>query len=325
MVPGDAVGVVAAQSLGEPGTQMTMRTFHYAGVAERVPTGLPRLIELVDARKEPKSPLMSIYLKGEDGKKEEKAIKIAEEVERTILRQVAEVEEDFIGKEIRINALEDEMKAKGITFGELKEAVKKGAGGSSVQSEKKTIIVKPKTKSLRSIRRFANKLHGIHIKGIEKITRAIVLKGKNEYYIRTSGSNLLAVLKHDKLDGRRAYTNDVKEIERVLGVEAARNALMKEISGVMDMQKLSVDIRHVMLLADAMTMDGAIKSIGRHGLSGEKAGVLARAAFEETLKHLVAASLKGEEDKLVGITENIIVGQTVPIGTGNIKLKMKLG
>lgn len=306
-------------------THNTMRTFHYAGVAERVPTGLPRLIELVDARREPKNPLMHIYLKGEDAKREDRAIRIAEEIESTTLRQVANIEEDFIEKKIRVIVSEEETKARGIAFGEVKKAVKKGAGTSPVQSEKNVITVQPKTKLLRSIRRFANKMQGIHIKGIEKITRAIVLKGKGGYFIRTSGSNLPAVLKHDKLDGARAYTNDVKEIERVLGVEAARNALMGEIRSVLDMQNLKVDIRHVMLLADAMTMDGAIKSVGRHGLSGEKAGVLARAAFEETIKHLIAASLEGEVDKLVGITENIIVGQTVPVGTGNVRLKMKLG
>ena len=93
---------------------------------------------------------------------------------------------------------------------------------------------------------------------------------------------------------------------------------------VLEMQNLNVDKRHCMLLADAMTMGGDINSIGRHGLSGEKAGVLARAAFEETVKHLINAAVRGEDDKLIGVTENIIVGQTVPVGTGLVKLKMKI-
>jgi DNA-directed RNA polymerase subunit A" len=79
-----------------------------------------------------------------------------------------------------------------------------------------------------------------------------------------------------------------------------------------------------MLLADAMTANGYLTSIGRHGLAGQKAGVLARAAYEETIKHLVNATIKGEEDRLLGITENIIIGQTVPVGTGKVKLKIKL-
>ncbi|MCX6770194.1 MAG: DNA-directed RNA polymerase subunit A'', partial [Candidatus Micrarchaeota archaeon] len=138
------------------------------------------------------------------------------------------------------------------------------------------------------------------------------------------GSNLAAVAKHPKVDVARLNSNDVQEIARVLGIEAARNSLMNEIKQVLDLQNLNVDVRHCMLLADAMTMDGGINSIGRHGLSGEKAGVLARAAFEETVKHLINAAVKGEEDKLIGVTENIIIGQTVPVGTGLVKLRMKL-
>ena len=91
------------------------------------------------------------------------------------------------------------------------------------------------------------------------------------------------------------------------------------------MQRLDVDIRHIMLLADAMCMDGIVKPVGRHGLSGEKASILARAAFEETIKHLINASIKGEEDKLVGVTENIIIGQPIPMGTGTVRLSMKRG
>ncbi|VVC71773.1 DNA-directed RNA polymerase subunit A'' [uncultured archaeon] len=89
------------------------------------------------------------------------------------------------------------------------------------------------------------------------------------------------------------------------------------------MQKLDVDRRHLNVLADAMCMEGVIKSVGRHGLSGEKASILARAAFEETIKHLINAAIKGEEDKLVGVTENIIVGQYIPVGTGIVKLSMQ--
>jgi DNA-directed RNA polymerase subunit A" len=130
-------------------------------------------------------------------------------------------------------------------------------------------------------------------------------------------------MEHPAVDPKRIYTNNIKEIERVFGIEAARNAIIKEIKDVMEMQKLYVDIRHIMLVSDAMCYSGAVKSIGRHGLSGQKVGVLGRAAFEETIKHLIQASAFSEEDKLIGVTENIIVGQTVPIGTGKIKLAIK--
>jgi len=340
---GEAVGIVAAQSIGEPGTQMTMRTFHYAGVAEQVPTGLPRLIELVDARKEPKKPIMDVYLKGDAAGSYDKAKEVAKEIECTTLDRIAYIEEDFDEKKIIITLEPSELEVEGVTVDEVRKRVKAEAGAHT-EGEGNVIIIKPSSQSLRSIRRHTNKLRQIHIKGADKagkaeagkkegrferrhscITRAIVVKGKDgKYFIRTSGSNLAAVIKNPKVDAPRIYTNDVQEIGRVLGIEAARNALIREFKQVLDMQNLKVDIRHCMLLADAMTMDGGINSIGRHGLSGEKAGVLARAAFEETVKHLIKASVAGEDDRLIGVTENIIVGQTVPVGTGLIKLKMKL-
>lgn len=321
---GEAVGVVAAQSIGEPGTQMTMRTFHYAGVAEQVPTGLPRLIELVDARKEPKKPIMNLFLKKEYASDYEKAKKVAKEIERTTLDAIAIIEEDFEAKRIILTLEQSEMDAEGVTVEDVKRRLKTIAG-AHVDIEGNVITIKMPNSSLRSIRRMTTKLKSLHIKGVEKIKKAIVVKGKDdEYFIRTAGSNLAAMMKNPKIETSKIYTNDVQEILRVLGIEAARNALVNEIKQVLTMQNLAVDLRHCMLLADAMTMDGEIKSIGRHGLSGEKAGVLARAAFEETIKHLINASVKGEDDCLIGVTENIIVGQTVPIGTGLVKLKLKI-
>ncbi|MFH1307164.1 MAG: DNA-directed RNA polymerase subunit A'' [Candidatus Micrarchaeota archaeon] len=321
---GEAVGIVAAQSIGEPGTQMTMRTFHYAGVAEQVPTGLPRLIELVDARKEPKKPFMDVFLSGAASKDEKKANKIAITLDAVTLEQIAYVKEDFASKKIIISIDEDELKIQSISLDDLRKKVKEFIGQGHVESREYTISIKPKVNSLRALRRLTNKVKSQQLKGVDKIRRSIVMKEKGEYYIRTSGSNLVGICKLDGVDFARTYTNDVKEFERVLGVEAARNALVKEFMHVLSSQRLDVDVRHLMLLADAMTMNGKITSIGRHGLSGQKAGVLARAAFEETIKHLVNAAVKADEDKLIGVTENIIVGQTVPIGTGLVKLKMKL-
>jgi len=321
---GEAVGIVAAQSIGEPGTQMTMRTFHYAGVAEQVPTGLPRLIELVDARREPKKPMMDIFLKSEYAKSEEKARVVAESIERIKLDRIATIEENFADKRIDIVLDDDELKHEDLSIEDVRKKVKDGNFGA-MESDGNKISIKPKVSSLKAIRRLTNKLKALHLKGIERISRAMVLKGKDGYFIRTGGSNLKEILKHEAVDSERVITNDVKEVERVLGIEAARMALVNELRQVLDMQGLRVDVRHIMLLADAMTMDGELKSIGRHGLSGQKAGILARAAFEETLKHLIKAAIEADEDRLIGVTENIIIGQTVPVGTGNVRLVMKLG
>lgn len=328
----EAVGVVAAQSVGEPGTQMTMRTFHYAGVAEHVPTGLPRLIEIVDAKKEPKKPIIDIYLKKSLSKKEADAEKVSRELSAVFVSDVAEVEDDLGNLTVVVEYLEKEGKGIGVTFAALKKALEPLS--SKVKISGNRIIIYPKqTKpkegekekpaTARSVRKLANRIKDTIVKGVRGIHRAVVVKGDGEYFIRAAGFNITGAIEHPSVDPSRVYTNNLKEIERVLGVEAARNAILKEIKDVMDMQKLYVDIRHIMLIADAMTNSGSIKSIGRHGLSGEKVGVLGRAAFEETVKHLINAAAFSEEEKLIGVTENIIVGQTVPVGTGKIKLVMK--
>ncbi|MEM0173300.1 MAG: DNA-directed RNA polymerase subunit A'', partial [Sulfolobaceae archaeon] len=86
---GEPIGIVAAQSIGEPGTQMTLRTFHYAGVRElNVTLGLPRLIEIVDARRTPSTPIMTIYLTEECKYDRDKAAEIARKIEYTKLENV---------------------------------------------------------------------------------------------------------------------------------------------------------------------------------------------------------------------------------------------
>lgn len=306
-------------------THNTMRTFHYAGVAEQVPTGLPRLIEIVDARREPKKPLMDIHLEKSAAKNEEKAAKIAEAIEEISLDSVAELEENFAKKQIVVTIDEKLLREEGLSLPDVKKMIKDVVGKEEIEEgeSRSQLKIKMPGAKLRNIRRMTNKLAQLHLKGIKNIYRSMVIRGVDEYFIRTGGSNLEEIMKYPGVDATRVYTNDIKEVERVLGIEAARNAIIQEVKMVLDTQGLDVDLRHIMLLADAMTGDGTIKSVGRHGLSGGKAGILARAAFEETLKHLVAAAIKSDEDKLVGVTENIIIGQTIPVGTGLVRLEMK--
>ena len=156
------------------------------------------------------------------------------------------------------------------------------------------------------------------------IERVVIKKEKdtNEYVLYSEGTNLPEVLRIPGVDVSRTSSNHIHEVAQTLGVEAARNAIIEEASKVLDEQGLDVDIRHIMLVADLMTVSGEIRQIGRHGISGEKESVLARAAFEVTVKHLIEAAVKGEEDNLRGITENVIVGQLIPVGTGAIDLLM---
>ena len=312
-------------------THNTMRTFHYAGVAEHVPTGLPRLIELVDAKKAPKKPLIDIYLKSAY-RSESEAEKVARDVSSIFVRDVARVEDDLAEKTITITYSEKDGKALNVSFAALKKAIEEHSPDIRVNESK--ILLKPKREKKKEedkekeitskyVRKLANKIKASIVKGIHGVNRAVVVRGEGEYFIRAAGSNILGAVTHEAVDPKRVYTNNIKEIERVYGIEAARNAIIKEINDVMEMQKLYVDIRHIMLVSDAMTFDGVVKSISRHGLSGQKVGVLGRAAFEETIKHLIEASSFAEDENLIGVTENIIVGQTVPVGTGKIRLTIK--
>ncbi|MEM3035945.1 MAG: DNA-directed RNA polymerase subunit A'', partial [Thermoplasmata archaeon] len=137
------------------------------------------------------------------------------------------------------------------------------------------------------------------------------------------GSNLKAVLEMEGVDATKTITNDIMEIYEVLGVEAARRAIIDESIRTLEEQGLNVDVRHLMLVADMMTFEGNVEAIGRHGVAGKKASVLARAAFEITSKHLLQAGLLGESDSLRGVAENIIVGQPITLGTGAVNLIYK--
>ncbi|MCR6668606.1 MAG: DNA-directed RNA polymerase subunit A'' [archaeon YNP-WB-040] len=324
--PGEPVGAVAAQSVGEPSTQMTLRTFHYAGVREfNVTLGLPRLIEVLDARRNPSTPMMTIYLDEEHKYDEEKAKEVARMIETTYIENIIKnVEIDFVSASITLLMDLEVMRDKGIDIENVVNVIEKmNIGEVEVQGEDK-IIIHTNIYEINKLQKIKNRIMSTKVKGVKGINRVIVRKEKNEYVLYTEGSNLAAVLRIKGVDATRVYTNNIHEIEEVLGIEAARNAIIKEAMGVLEEQGLDVDIRHVMLIADMMTADGTIKQIGRHGVSGEKPSVLARAAFEVTINHLLEASVRGEKDELLGVTENVIVGQIVPVGTGIVQMLMTM-
>ena len=323
--PGEAVGVVAAQSMGEPSTQMTMRTFHYAGVAElNVTLGLPRIIEIVDARKKPSTPMMTIYLEEEYARDREKAEQVAQEIETLYLEDLLEKSEiDLMHQRVNLYFDEYEMRRRKV---EMEEVVKKLGSVKGVSTEvagNVVSVIPEKTSSIKELRKLENRVKGIHLRGIKDIRRVVLRREGEEYVIYTEGSNLKDVLRIEGVDITRTKTNDITEIQRVLGIEAGRNAIINEIQDTLNEQGLTVDVRHLMLVADMMAVDGTIKAIGRHGVSGEKASVLARAAFEITVDHLLHAAVAGEYEELEGIVENVIVGRPVKLGTGMVELVMR--
>lgn len=324
--PCEAVGVVSAQSIGEPGTQMTMRTFHYAGVAEiNVTLGLPRLIEIVDARKEPSTPTMTIAVQEEYAQDRDKARKLAWEIESTHIDQLADVTTDLLNMQLIIDLHEKTLMYRNITINDLVNKLSEELDVQVKVSEniENQLIVKPKEPSYRELLQMAKNINSITLKGIEGIKRVVIRKDSNEYMLYTEGSQLKKVLEVEGIDISRTYTNNIGEIYEVFGIEAARNAIIKEATSTLGEQGLTVDIRHIMLVSDIMCCDGEVKQIGRHGISGEKASVFARAAFEVTVNHLLDAGMRGDIDELNGVTENIIVGQPIKLGTGDVHLIAK--
>ena len=328
--PNESAGIVSAQSIGEPGTQMTMRTFHYAGVAEmNVTLGLPRLIEIVDARRVPSTPIMEIYVKSSHNELD-KMKRIATEIETTSLEDVADIETDLVNMRVLAYPDDHRMKSRGVAWTELEEKLKKLGEAQEVKravgnAEKrvKAVVVEAGEPSFKKLQRIVERLRSTKIKGIEGIRRAIIRKRGDEYVIYTEGSNLSKILELPYVDASRTSTNSIQEIFEVLGIEAARNAIINEAYNTLQEQGLTVDIRHIMLVSDMMTNDGDVKAIGRHGISGRKSSVLARAAFEITAHHLLRAAITGEVDYLDGVAENVIVGQPVTLGTGAVNLVYK--
>ena len=318
----ESAGVMAAHSIGEPGTQMNMRTFHYAGVANiNVTQGLPRLIEIVDARRVPSTPSMNIPLTGTAAEDENVARYVASSIEMTTLLDIASVETDITNMRLIVTPDARKMEARGIDIDELVDRLNKvKAVRGMVTKAGYDVVINSDEPSYKKLQMMFDAIKGAKIKGIDNITRAVLSKTEGSWKIITEGSNLKEVLKVEGVDADNVMTNSILEVADVLGIEAARNSIIHEAMGTLGEAGLDVDIRHIMLVADLMTNDGYVKAIGRHGVSGKKSSVLARAAFEITAAHLLHAAMVGEVDHLEGVTENIIVGQPVTLGTGAVNL-----
>ncbi len=321
--PHEAVGIIAAQSIGEPGTQMTMRTFHFAGVREmNVTLGLPRLIEIVDARRTPSTPSMTVFLKKEYEENEDMVLSVVKELESTTVLDVSDIVTDISEMKLVIRPDKGKMKERLVVNDDLVSALSKVKGIVIDNSDGKDIEIRLQKESFSKLYQMQEQVKILTIKGIPGIKRAIarIEPSSGKWVIYTQGSNLKEVLEVDEVDSNRSYTNDIIEIYNVLGVEAARNAIFNEALRTLNEQGLEVDRRHLMLVADMMTFGGSVRAVGRQGISGKKSSVLARAAFEITTKHLLKAGLIGEIDPLTGVAENIIVGQPITLGTGAVDL-----
>ena len=399
--PGEMVGPLAAQSLGEPATQMTLNTFHYAGVsAKNVTLGVPRLKEIINVSKRPKTPSLTVFLTGDAAKKAESAKDILCKLEHTTLRKVTAntaiyydphpmqtcIEEDQEWVSIfyeldpknidtvspwllRIELDRKRMTDKKLTMEMIADKVSKGFGddlhviytddnaeklvfhlrlqNASIEKDSEEQIDKMEDETfLRCVEQ--NLLTDLTLQGIEAISKVYMYKPQSddkkkivmtpdggfqtvaEWLLETDGTALLKVLSEPSVDSVRSYSNDICEVFEVLGIEAVRKAIEREMDHVISFDGSYVNYRHLALLCDVMTAKGHLMAITRHGINRQEVGALMRCSFEETVDILMEASVHAETDPVKGVSENIMLGQLAKAGTGCFDLvldseKCKLG
>ena len=316
--PAESIGIIAAQSISEPATQMTMRTYHFAGTAGiRVTYGLPRLIEIFDAKKEPETPMMTIYMKRENNNAND-AAKLAESIiAKKVVNSI-----DRISINLNENSIEIEVSDKRRTES-IQKMITENIKNVTLKSRENKISISLKTEDVKELQKLKEKILVLQVTGVKGIKNALVRKDGEDWIINTIGTNLSDVLKIKEVDEKKTYTNSIHETATVLGIEAARSVIIREALNTMQEQALDIDVRYVLLVADIMTFSGDVSSIGRYGVAGAKTSILARAAFEETIKHLVRASIRNETDHLQGVFENVMIGQVIPAGTGMFDLIVK--
>jgi DNA-directed RNA polymerase subunit A" len=264
---------------------------------------------------------MEVFLSPKYATKQDVAIKLAGKIESKSVTQISDIHTDITNLRIIVKPKKKLMKEFDLSIEVIAARMKKnGRLKCKMEFEKDSIILQEEEVSFKKLYILEDKVRNLKVVGIPEITRAIVKKEGKEFRLFTEGSNLKRILEFEEVDSSRTTTNSIHEIAEVLGIEAARNSIIHELFETLDGQGLQVDVRHLMLVSEVMTMEGMVRAIGRHGISGRKTSVLARAAFEITSAHLLGAGLTGECDELGGVAENIIVGQPISLGTGAISV-----
>ncbi|XP_051795501.1 DNA-directed RNA polymerase III subunit RPC1 [Acanthochromis polyacanthus] len=339
MEPGSAVGALCAQSIGEPGTQMTLKTFHFAGVASmNITLGVPRIKEIINASKNISTPIITAHLDVEDDADYARLVK--GRIEKTLLGEISEyIEEVFLPDDCfilvklsleRIRLLRLEVNAETVRYSICMSKLRVKPGDIAVHGEA-VVCVSPRENSKSSmyyvLQSLKEELPKVVVQGIPEVARAVIhideQSGKNKYKLLVEGDNLRAVMATHGVNGSRTTSNNTYEVERTLGIEAARSTIINEIQYTMVNHGMSIDRRHVMLLADLMSYKGEILGITRFGLAKMKESVLMLASFEKTADHLFDAAYFGQKDSVCGVSECIIMGIPMNIGTGLFKLLHK--
>ncbi|KAL2132360.1 hypothetical protein VTI74DRAFT_3901 [Chaetomium olivicolor] len=367
--PGHAVGAVGAQSIGEPGTQMTLKTFHFAGVAGMsITQGVPRIKEIINASKLISTPVITCEL---ENKVDIKAARVVKgRIEKTYISDVISFIDDEwlpdvakIVLQVDLQALSDMQL--GISMKDIADAIVRAKklklkvepddlriGGDRVEvivrntwqdatAQRKAararaaaiekghqVLTNPLDESAADFQLRVNflkrMLPQVAISGYPEAARAIIQTSeKNEHKVLVEGYGLRACMTTEGVIGTKCVTNSVMECRDVLGIEAARTTIANEIGSVMG--DMGIDPRHMELLADVMTYKGEILGITRFGLAKMRDSVLQLASFEKTPDHLFDAAAGMKKDRIQGVSECIIMGQTMSIGTGAFQVVRRLG
>ena len=337
--PGEAVGAICAQSIGEPGTQMTLKTFHFAGVASmNITQGVPRIKEIINASKTISTPIITAQL-DDGGVSEEFARRVKGRLERTTLGEISQyLEEVYLPDDCfllirldlaRINLLKLEVTPESVAdaivaapklkvrYPDIKIHSEAMLSVSANGSSKMSVYYRLQT--------LKKQLGSIIVRGLPSVSRAVIHKEDKtgRYELLIEGDNLQGVMATRGVDGRKVRSNNTSEVWKSLGIEAARSTIMAEVTSVMGAHGMSIDARHTMLLADLMTYRGEVLGITRYGLAKMKESVLMLASFEKTAEHLFQAAYFGQRDTICGVSECIIMGIPMSLGTGVFKLLYK--
>merc|ERR1712130_272962 len=337
MEPGTAVGALCAQSIGEPGTQMTLKTFHFAGVASmNITLGVPRIKEIINASKKISTPIVTTHLECDIDP--EFARRVKGRIEKTTLGEVSEYiaevmlpDDCFLLVKLsieRIKLLKLEVSAETIRFSICTSKLKIKPANCVLVGES-MIKVKPnvsgKTTLYYQLQALKEKLPNVVIKGLPTVNRAIIHMDESKsagqtYKLYVEGDNLREVIATYGVDGRKCTSNNTLEVANTLGIEAAKKTIIDEVKYTMESHGMSIDIRHIQLLADLMTCRGEVLGITRHGMAKMKESVLMLASFEKTADHLFDAAYYGQKDAIKGVSECIIMGIPMSVGTGLMQL-----
>jgi DNA-directed RNA polymerase III subunit RPC1 len=341
--PGTSVGAVGAQSIGEPGTQMTLKTFHFAGVASmNITLGVPRIKEIINATKSISTPIISAKLVVDSDLEYARMVK--GRVEKTLLGEVCQTIEEVYEPDqsyvkivldvSRIRLLKLEVDVDTISMALLRATkLKLKPENIAARSTSVMFVYPPNTKAsmYATMQTLKTILPTVIVKGLPSVSRAIIhvdedakkTDGNERYKLLVEGTDLLGVISTIGVKGTETGSNSTVIVEKVLGIEAARRVIIDEIVYTMKNHGMSIDQRHVMLLADLMTFKGEVLGITRFGLAKMKESVLMLASFEKTADHLFDAAFYGQTDTISGVSECIIMGIPATIGTGLFQLLYK--